>query len=75
MNFFSFSKFIVEIKLIIFLFFENFNLGRILLPTFGVIPKKITEDLSIISWLSFKTVIDLNFLSSFLAIFVFLEDI
>ena len=33
--FFNFSKLIVEIKLIIFLFFENFNLDKILLPTFG----------------------------------------
>ena len=47
------------------------NKGEVL----GVIPKKITEDLSIISWLSFKTLIDLNFLANFLAIFVFLEDI
>ena len=45
----SLSKLIVEIRLIIFLFFENFNLGNILLPTLGVTPNNITEDLSIIS--------------------------
>ena len=47
--FLSLSKLIVEIRLIIFLFFENFNLGNILLPTLGVTPKNTTEDLSIIS--------------------------
>ena len=35
--------------LIIFLFFENFNLGKIIDPTFGVTHKIIVEDLSIIS--------------------------
>ena len=34
----SLSKLIVEIRLIIFLFFENLNLGNILLPTLGVTP-------------------------------------
>ena len=63
-NFFNLAKFIVEIKLITFLFFENFNLGRILFPTFGVIPKKIIEDLSISSWLFFITWINLNFFFS-----------
>ena len=43
------SKLIVEIRLIIFLFFEKFSLANILLATFGVIPKKIVEDLLIIS--------------------------
>ena len=49
--FLSLSRLIVEIRLIIFLFFENFNLGNILLPTLGVTPKNTTGDLSIISWL------------------------
>ena len=48
-SFLSLFKLIVEIRLIIFLFFENFNLGNILLPTLGVTPNNITEDLSIIS--------------------------
>ena len=47
--FFNFSKLIVEIKLIIFLFFENFNFGKIVDPTLGATPKIIVEDLSIIS--------------------------
>ena len=33
--FLSFSKLIVDIKLIIFLFLENFNLDKILFPTLG----------------------------------------
>ena len=41
-SFLSLSKLIVEIRLIIFLFFENFNLGNILLPTVGVTPKNTT---------------------------------
>ena len=48
-NFFSLSTLIVDIKLMIFLVFVNFNLDKILSPTSGVMPKKIIEDLSIIS--------------------------
>ena len=47
--FFNLIKLIVDIRLIIFLCFEKESLCKILFPTFGVIPKKITEDLSIIS--------------------------
>ena len=45
----SSAKFIVEIRLMILLFFGKINFGKILLPTFGVIPKNIVEDLLIIS--------------------------
>ena len=46
---FNLLKFIVEIKLMIFLFFENLSFDNILFPTLGVTPKKIVDDLSIIS--------------------------
>ena len=46
---YSLKKIVVPRSTTIFLLFGNFNLGKILLPTIGVIPKKITEDLSIIS--------------------------
>jgi hypothetical protein len=48
-NFLRLAKLIVEIKLIIFLFFENFNLDKILLPILGVTPKITIDDLLIIS--------------------------
>ena len=48
-NFFRLAKLIVEIKLIIFLLLQNFNFDKILLPTLGVTPSKIIEDLLIIS--------------------------
>tara|TARA_B110001452_G_C15110627_1_gene387139 strand:+ start:505 stop:771 length:267 start_codon:yes stop_codon:yes gene_type:complete len=47
-NLFNLSKFIVEIKLIIFLFFGNSNFGIILIPTLGVKAKIIVDDLLII---------------------------
>ena len=53
--FFNLIKLIVDIRLIIFLCFGKESLCKILFPTFGVIPKKITEDLSIIFWLFFIT--------------------
>ena len=43
--FFNLIKLIVDIRLIIFLCFGKESLCKILFPTFGVIPKKITEDL------------------------------
>ena len=47
--FFNFFKLIVEIKLIIFLFFKNINLGIIFSPISGVKARIIVEDLLIIS--------------------------
>ena len=40
-NFFKFERLIVEIKLMIFLFFANVSLPKILFPTVGVIAKNI----------------------------------
>ena len=40
-NSFKFERLIVEIKLMIFLFFANVSLPKILFPTVGVIAKNI----------------------------------
>ena len=49
---FNSFNFIVDIKLIIVLFFLNFKFFKIFFPTFGVIAKNIQSELFIINWLS-----------------------
>ena len=74
-NFFRLAKLIVDIKLIIFLLFENFNFDKILLPTLGVIPNIIIDDLLIICWLSLSIFTRPNLLANYLAMLLFLEEI
>ena len=47
--FFKSKYFRVETKLIIICFFLNFSLGKIFIPTFGKIAKKMRSELSMTS--------------------------
>ena len=63
-NFFRLAKLIVEIRLIIFLLLANFNFDKILLPTLGVIPNIIIDDLGITPNVGSKILSKLKFTSN-----------
>ena len=73
--FLSWEASIVEMKFIIVCEDLKFKFFNILLPTSGVIDKKIQFDLLIISWLSFNITIFLLFFLSCFDIFLLRSEI